>query len=274
MANNIYAHVHQFHKWKDTMTTIKDEDSEIYNSLCEGIKGIEDDIKSEFNKECPKSLYFLKDIERYSFHDYNLKRAACIYMCYWLFHDSLKEKKYDIQEVYKSILDKYNNNEDEYFKDCMNIFINEDVLNKLKHIYDMYTELKNMDNGTCDVNRCLCAKKCSNLYMQHVEECKHKNNNDFCNELEKVRSQYNEQMINTNCTDGTPKFLPSFQTFSSIKLILSTFVLLIILSIFIIVLHKFIFKSNLRSKIMRKSKQREDIYNECSIMQPSELSCN
>ncbi|GAW84695.1 variable surface protein, partial [Plasmodium gonderi] len=235
MKDNIYASVALFPTCKETLDKYKEQEQGISATYCTQVTGISTNIKTKFNQNCPKADFYLNEIYKSSHSNDELKRAACIYIYYWIYNDILKDTGNDIeiQNLYNGFLEAHHKPGDLNFKDFVDIKITKNELKKLKDIYEIDTEIKNMDK-----DKCACAKKLYNFYIQQEDECKHKSNNDFCDELENIRDRYNAQMINTNCPDGTPQLLPSFHPLNITKLIITTIVIIIVISIFIIILYK------------------------------------
>ncbi|GAW84578.1 variable surface protein, partial [Plasmodium gonderi] len=170
MRDNIYLYINLFPVCQEAIDQCAQDSENKEDEYCKKVLITIPDIKSTFNEKCPIAFLYLNKIEEKSYTEENIKGAACIYMYYWIYHDLLKNNKNGINAkiLYEAFIQAYNEVDIEKYNGFKGANITVNELNNLKYIYEMETELKNMekDKESSSGNKCESAKKCSDLYMQ------------------------------------------------------------------------------------------------------------
>ncbi|KMZ94363.1 hypothetical protein PVMG_05415 [Plasmodium vivax Mauritania I] len=136
----------------------------------------------------------------------------------------------------------------------------------------------NLDNikgkeGKCTENKCNCAKTCSEKYMSYKNTCNQTDETNFCDEIEKVRNKYNNLINSVGQCDEAEKSLPSFKAFDTMFNVLVPLILGLVLFFTLFILYKFTsFGSSIYTKIRRKNKLRNSLYNDTHpLLQTSKI---
>ncbi|KNA01593.1 hypothetical protein PVNG_06055 [Plasmodium vivax North Korean] len=108
-------------------------------------------------------------------------------------------------------------------------YINDELNGKLKNLYYLYYyffKLQIDDKYT--IMKCNCAENCVNLYMDSISSCDKDISGEFCDKLEKFRSQYNKYMKKFDTCEEKYTYLPSAIMFDRKTFLTSVLVILVI----------------------------------------------
>ncbi|GAW84145.1 variable surface protein [Plasmodium gonderi] len=274
--DRIYIYVDLFDKKKGIYEECKTKYKEqSLNNYCDQVNSVDRNGINDFDNTCP---YIIDCIYDQKEDGEKINDHVCIYLYYWLYENYYKnegdfenvKKRY---EVYLKAYANYQHSICDYYKNNFT----DVILKKLKDIYDMNTELGNIKNskGPCSSSKCKCAKKFYEIYNKYVNDCKSNNDRVFCKALKKYIGEYNKQMANGNSCNGIPEFLPLFQTYNIKVYIIIPIVAALMITLFIFIMYKFtILGSCLQNRIIIKRNLRNNLYNECNILQESQMSCS
>ncbi|KMZ79569.1 hypothetical protein PVIIG_00843 [Plasmodium vivax India VII] len=170
-------------------------------------------LKTSFNRV----LHYIDELK--SGPNYTYIIHGCKYLYHWIYETLPKIEKYetDVFALYKKLLEAacaileltqmYNY----YIKN-----LREDVFLKHKplvNLYEYYLELSPQ-------NSCKKATEFVQLYSDQINKCQGALSDDFCNELEKFKIDY-ESIIQTKNCPGVEKTLPSEPKYKSSSTILT-----------------------------------------------------
>ncbi|GAW84532.1 variable surface protein [Plasmodium gonderi] len=259
--DRIYIYVDLFDKKKKYYDTcIGNTYENISKAYC-----INDELNNigiqDFVETCPMIIDCL--YEQRETATEKVKDEDCISLFYWTYDKYYKDKKeYDnIKKHYHGFLQAYNNytvSICHYFKENLT----EDVLKKLRDIYDMNTELNKIKtNNVSNISdKCVCAKKFAEVHKKYENMCKSNDDKHFCTELNKLTTEYNLQIKNITCENNTPSYLSLFQRYNKKAHIYVP----IVVALFTI------WGSFLRNIIIRKRNISNNLYKESNMLQPSQ----
>ncbi|GAW84148.1 variable surface protein [Plasmodium gonderi] len=168
----IYIHVPLFDEkkklYEECKEKYKDQESDAY---CKRVAEVDRQGTTDFSITCPYIYQCIYDQKENGEHIYD---NVCIFLYYWLYENYYKnegdfenvKKRY---EVYLKAYAEYQQPICDYYKSN----ITKEVLEKLKDIYDMNTELDNIKNskGPCSSSNSECAKKCCDIYKKYEDGC-------------------------------------------------------------------------------------------------------
>nr|CAB96691.1 vir2 [Plasmodium vivax] len=164
-----------------------------HDHICEKFMSAYSIYKSTFNLNCKKSLNYLEYLEE-SEHTDIRKSQGTLYLYLWLYDKELKNVKNKGKHI-----DLYNNLLELCFEyisyNIGTIYqsnVRADNFEILKNLYDLYYKFDKIKyDNDCENTKYKCAKNCFDLYKEYIEDCNKKFNDDFCNELENFRNQFN-----------------------------------------------------------------------------------
>ncbi|VUZ96755.1 PIR protein [Plasmodium vivax] len=177
---------------------------------------------------------------------------GCKYLYHWMYENLSKIKKYrtDVFAFYKKLLKAACDMLEltEIYNHQINN-LSEEVFLKHKPLANMYEHYNKLSSQ----NSCADATDFVQLYSDQINKCQGVVSDDFCNELEKFKKDY-ESIIQTKNCPGVENTLPSEPKYSSSSTIL-TVSSTILTPLILFITYKFTpFGSIIRSRI-RKTKQ-------------------
>ncbi|KMZ83228.1 hypothetical protein PVBG_05198 [Plasmodium vivax Brazil I] len=203
----------------------------LFDQSCKNIQAKFSISENYFDNLCKKTMKYLNDLE--SNHTSFLERIqGCIYFYYNLSEDMLKEDVYHNKKlsIYKDFLREYASTADSNIWKYYEKDISDDILLKIKDLFDLYRNFDEFKNG----NKCIYANKCVEIYNRLIVECYKRINGDFCNEMEKFKEKYNDYMSTNDVCNSVQKSLPSAKNF----FIIIPFVILSVISFIIFIFYK------------------------------------
>ncbi|SBT59493.1 PIR Superfamily Protein [Plasmodium ovale wallikeri] len=238
----IYSYVSSFPEYKgklDSITTQSDL-THIYNCNITDTDNIIGKGESLSNI-CLKAVQYLNDLK--GKHEPHYITQGCSYLYYWIYYDVLGEKKSGSNtfKIYKILNDAYDSiDPDSHVCEASIENISDDILLKLKDLYDLHDNLKKFKEKSppTEGNICTYAKKCVPIYKKHLNDCHSGINRNFCNELEIFRTEYNECIQKEISCINQVDELPSTKKYD-IVVILIPFVIILIKSFILFLLYKF-----------------------------------
>ncbi|KMZ77391.1 hypothetical protein PVIIG_05422 [Plasmodium vivax India VII] len=182
-------------------------------------------------------MAYLDELNRLDNSHYSDNKViqGCIYLYFWIYENLLYRSidENNNLDVYKKLLEEY---------DTYNMFSNinqsckymKDELNgKMKKLYYLYYKFyKIKTEKECTITNCRCAEDCAKLYMECISSCDKDTSGEFCEKLEKFRSQYNEFMKKYDTCDKKYTYLPSAIKFDRKAILISVLVILTIIFTF------------------------------------------
>ncbi|GAW84396.1 variable surface protein [Plasmodium gonderi] len=151
--------------------------------------------------------------------------------------------------------------------------ITDDILRKLHDLYDMNCKHSNSNNKFGNDDKCNSTKKILKYIYKYKKLCELTKYTDFFRELEQFRYRYNEKMRTLSCPNFYYHILSSFQIYNIKFFILMTFVMMLVISIFLTILYKFTTcGSYFRQRIIRKKYIYDGLNEENSICKNSKIS--
>lgn len=147
-----------------------------------------------------KFLSFLKEND----HSYKIT-DGCQYIFHWLYTDVLSKNEYihNILTFYNNLMEVY---DEQGVDTCKNHIehIKKIIINKLDKLMELYKYFNEISSHS---ESCSCTKKCATQYNDYLKECHEENDQDFCNELEKFKTSYENRVISLVCDSSLPKTL-------------------------------------------------------------------
>ncbi|VUZ93406.1 PIR protein [Plasmodium vivax] len=274
-----YKYVQQFNGCKVAFEEMKDDGKQEYRSKCQiKTSGYMSNDPVEYGQICTDVLTYFKKIENNSVHVYPLS-ASCYYVYYWLYFDKLKKKGKNDNEVfgiYEELVKSYATGVSNDFL-CTHYLkpLTESTLKELKDLYSLYENFIKFKSNNCPgVNdKCSCARECVKIYSEYLDKCHQGINKDLCNELEDFRYQYNEQMEKDSECPKVDKVLPSTKRYNIVMLASIIFLITVVTSVTVFILHKF---TSFGSWICPSKKRKKQIRNNadeqtCQYLHTSEI---
>ncbi|SBT74495.1 PIR protein [Plasmodium ovale] len=238
----IYTFPRSFPSYKDKLDSIdilNDASTSSYCNLDNKDKLVVDD--NSLPKNCAKVLQYLSHLKGYDNPSYIA--PGCIYLYYWIYYDVLGDNK-SCNNTFK-LFEKFKTAFDEIEPDAIvcdgNIEnISDESFQKLKHLYDLYDNLKKFKEKSSYTTGTFCdhAKSCFPIYKKSLEDCHSDTSWNFCYELEKFREEYNETIQREPSCIGQLELLPSTKKYD-IVVILIPFVIVLIITFILFILYKF-----------------------------------
>ncbi|KNA02005.1 hypothetical protein PVNG_04428 [Plasmodium vivax North Korean] len=223
---------------------MKEEHKEEYRAKCQSKTSeyMSNDL-SEFRKICTDVLTYFNKLENYYGHVYRLS-ASCYYVYYWLYFEKLQEKgktDKEILGIYHELVKSYQVSVskdplcDQYLE-----LITENTLNELKDLFSLYENfIKFKHYIPSEVNtKCSYASKCVQVYNQYLDKCHQGVNKDLCKELEDFRYEYNQHMEKELECPEVDKALPSTRRYDIVMLTSIIFLITVVTSVMVLILHK------------------------------------
>ncbi|GAW84100.1 variable surface protein [Plasmodium gonderi] len=248
--NTIYGFVKYFDQCKKIMDDKVNHIDASFTSQCSIIN--EADFSGYLQnpkKLCTQAMPYLFEI--YYYNNIPLNGAGCLYLYYWLYNKNFKQKTNSsvVKTFYEKLIDIYNTNyakngtQEIYKKD-----INDDDIEKLSVIYNVFSFLNNMN----DKNQNQSAK-------------------DFCYAVETIKNKYNLIIQEKGSETSKQQIVEYCQ--SNIKLsILITILVLLVPSLLIFIVYKFTpYGSYILRAIKWKKRVLNNRDNKWNIMQSSEI---
>lgn len=198
------------------------------------------DDGDSFTKTCEKAIQYLSHLK--SNNTANYIAQGCIYFFYWIYDDVLGEKKSGSNtfKIYKILNNAYESiDPDAHVCEAYIENISDAIFLKLKDLYDLHDNLKKFKEKSSPTEGSICtyAKNCIPIYKKHLNDYHSSINQNFCNELEIFRKEYNESIKKeTSCRDHLDE-LPSTKKYD-IVVILAPFVTIFITSFVLFILYK------------------------------------
>ncbi|VUZ99418.1 PIR protein [Plasmodium vivax] len=222
-----------FNKYNDEINNFIEDSNDIYKGYCKNIP----EENGNINNSCPKAMKYLKNLEDHGHDDYSAN--GCKYLSYWIHYYVFNKQNVNGKsfEFCQRLLKEYEEFDNDHF--CM-YYIEEknklpyEILEKLIDPYEKFYS-GNAQGKKCD---CVCAKECAILYNKNRNICLESKDNDFCNELEKFKKKYDENMLLiSECIDA-PKSLPSAKEFDVSLIIITPISLIVLISFVLFILYK------------------------------------
>ncbi|GAW84428.1 variable surface protein [Plasmodium gonderi] len=218
---NIYKYVNSFDEHRQKLESYKEDSAESFlgKSTCDAFKDDVPGIESnDFLNICHKGTYYL--YTQYKTNYDIITDIACVYLYFWIYHYILKEKAIDIKKmVYINLMDASGaTNMDTY--QFYGKYVTEDILKKMKDLYDMYSNLNNLEDNCSSDSEFNFLNDCASSYMCYQEICKSNKDPDFCAKIEY-------------------QILPSFRKRKIYVFIIIPIVLLLIISLSLFYVSKF-----------------------------------
>ncbi|KNA02150.1 hypothetical protein PVNG_05915 [Plasmodium vivax North Korean] len=174
----------------------------------------------------------LDKLDNGKYGDYKLIQG-CIYLYFWIYEEELQKpiyNKYNF-DIFKKLLKEYDtHNNGSNINHICSTHIKDELNGNLKNLYYLYYifyKLKK-ENEFASTD-CKCAENCFTLYMDSISSCDNDISGEFCEKLEKFRSQYNEHMKNNVTCGEKYTYLPSAIKFDRKAFLISVLVILIII---------------------------------------------
>ncbi|GAW84217.1 variable surface protein [Plasmodium gonderi] len=271
---NIYMLVGLFDKYKKIFEEYNEKTYFNPQTLC---KAFEDDYgnNENFLHICQRGSYFLGKLEKDKLSQ-NIY-VGCIYLYFWLYdYKHTNNYNVDMKNLYDIVLTVSNSITVENICQHYKNYLNDNIYQKLKDIYDLNIKLMKFLNENYEhsnVNKCKFAKEFAQLYMRYENICSQNNYPDFCNALKNAKMQYSDEMNKITCDNFEYKFLPTFQIHNKSFPKLTTIIGFFIMPFFLFILYKFTpFGSLLRCEILKKRNEWNNKNKEWNIKQSFEIS--
>ncbi|VUZ99377.1 PIR protein, partial [Plasmodium vivax] len=129
-----------------------------------------------------------------------------------------------------------------------------EILEKLIDPYEKFYS-GNAQGKKCD---CVCAKECAILYNKNRNICLESKDNDFCNELEKFKKKYDENMLLISECKYAPKSLPSAKEHDVSVIIITPISLIVLISFTLFILYKKYSKIKRKKNIYKHIEQQSN----------------
>ncbi|GAW84173.1 variable surface protein [Plasmodium gonderi] len=201
-------------------------------------------------KQCNAALSYLYNIKFMSSHID--KEAASLYFYYWIYYLlQQKSESQHVKSVYEAFIKNHNNSYGENFKLINYTHYNDDVIQRLKVLYDI-----------------------ENTYKFIKDKCKPHNDDGFCDEIKIITNKYNPLKQTQSCerTDMKTQQTPKSNIIVPITI---TILIILIVSLFMFILYKIIpSDSFLRRGITCIRSKLCNIDEELNELQPYEMSKN
>ncbi|CAG9473049.1 unnamed protein product [Plasmodium vivax] len=229
-------------------------DNPLYDNWC-------DDIFTLYNRysnfkerhTCRQVMHYLSFISSHYISTYGAN--GCKFLYYWI-NNYLLDKKENYDEsfkLYKKFVDIHEKNiSDPHICNRYTEDTNKITLEKTAKLTELYDTINN-DNKIFD---CVCAKKCSDLYIEYVKECNNNYDHDYCRELENFKQKYDKNMASLGTCIDIPNILPSAIKHELHLIIIIPMIILTVLSFLIFALYKF---TPIGSRITHR-KRRKNVF--------------
>ncbi|GAW84421.1 variable surface protein [Plasmodium gonderi] len=248
MAMKDYSFINKFHIYEKIMENIEIREDDPSNAKCKELYNVDsDNVKSIIIKKCPQAISYLKTIND---KEKSEREIACNYFYYWIYHDILQEKKiinsYKLA-IYLITVYRYLYRNKNIYEIYTSKFSNNDDLEKLNIIYDMY---KNHD-----IIERSCLRKDKDIFCDIIKEkidpyMKIFKINDIVAITEEVK---------TTCKSNV------------ISPIIITFVVTSLISIFLFILIKFTSYGSYIRLGLESIKKKWNTLDELKILQNSDI---
>ncbi|CAI7723137.1 hypothetical protein PVPAM_140005600 [Plasmodium vivax] len=236
-----------------------------HEEICEFMKQTYSIKNNNFILNCYKSLNYLDDLEEKE-HSYVRKAHGTLYLYLWLYDKELKNVIYTGEhiELYKKMLElcfeyiSYN------IGTIYQSNVRADNFEILKNLYDLYYKFDKIKyDNDCENTKYKCAINCFDLYKEYIEDCNKKFNDDFCNELENFRNQFNRYISSEPECKDKDLYIPK-NTYARKSVVpLTSLVTVLSLPTFFFILYKLTpFGAWFRNRSRRKKKNYSNIANE------------
>ncbi|GAW84627.1 variable surface protein [Plasmodium gonderi] len=278
MSKSIYGYINLFPVCERTKNSITKDNEGAFNSVCLEDTNISEDIKSDFNSICKNVLSYFNMMEKGKHSDNNILDGTCVYLHYWLYQYHLKEKNNKniiAKKLCDALINRNNINGDPICENYKDFHITEDVLKKMKDLYDMNTNVNNLSNSCTKGNTCESANKFALSYKSYKSECESYKDGDFCKILDEYKNKYNSKIIDLIDDTAMYEILYSFQRNNIFRTIISVIAGALFILLFIFILYKFCRDiSCLLRGIIRKKNTRNNIDEEWNVLTLSDPSPN
>ncbi|GAW84549.1 variable surface protein [Plasmodium gonderi] len=287
MEGSIYTLVDEFHECNKIIEKYKNFDpNNQHVSKCMEIETNYSGPKViPFMKMCYQAISYLIEVKIR--RDKISNEAYYKYLYYWIYYENKKfgDKTYT-KQIYYSILKKFHESIQTTFIKSEEV-ITDSILEKLQYVYDMNSILYDIkwDVTYCNKDRCACAKKCADIYMSQIDECKFNSESDFCNALKTIRDKFILLNLPYNCEINLPEILShsefqkkvihSPKTYNIRIAFLTTVILTLLTTIILYIFYRVIeifkkFSISLRRSTLSNRSLCNNIDNEFNIFQASE----
>ncbi|SCO70740.1 hypothetical protein PVC01_030005500 [Plasmodium vivax] len=226
------------HQHKDLYDKAKKGTYEFHDQMCESFK-TEFKEHANFDEEeyknvCKVTVHYITDLKT--------KNLNIVHGYKYLYNRISDELIKTVQNstddftFYKTLLKVYCSD-----LDCPDININniegfsKQLFKKHEHIVDLYNNLEKIHPSV----NCNGAKEFVLLYKAKMDECIGVTNDDFCDELDRFKQDYETVMQNKSC-DGVPKHLPSIHGHNTLFSIIIPVSATLITSIVLFTMYKVI----------------------------------
>ncbi|KMZ96103.1 hypothetical protein PVNG_06448 [Plasmodium vivax North Korean] len=183
-------------------------------------------------------MAYLDELDRLDNSHYSDNKViqGCIYLYFWIYEIELHKSIFNknIVDIYKKLLNEYDQyNDRSNIKNICSEYIKDELSGNLKNLYYLYYKFyKIKTEKECTITNCRCAEDCAKLYMECISSCDKDTSGEFCEKLEKFRSQYNEFMKKYDTCDKKYTYLPSAIKFDRKAILISVLVILTIIFTF------------------------------------------
>ncbi|KMZ95378.1 hypothetical protein PVMG_04728 [Plasmodium vivax Mauritania I] len=214
------------------------ETSDFHEGLCTTFKtifeGHNNFNEGKYKNVCKVTLYYITDLIS--------NNRNIVHGCKYLYNRLSDELIETVQNstghftFYKTLLKEYCN-----IQDCLEIIKNniEDfskpVFENHKNLVELYNNLQKIHHSA----KCDGAREFVHLYEDKLVECIGVTNDDFCDELDRFKQDYENVMRNKSC-DDVPKHLPSIHGHNTLFSIIIPVSVTLFTSIVLFIMYKVI----------------------------------
>ncbi|GAW84287.1 variable surface protein [Plasmodium gonderi] len=276
MSKSIYNYIYLFPQCESTKKNITNEEEQGSHKYCENHSSISEDIRSEFNSICKNVLSYFNKMEALKHTDQHVMDGTCVYLHYWLYYDHLKtnhNQNMNAKKLCDALIKLNNEKVDPICQNYKDFDITEDMLKKMKDLYDINTNVNALKTSCTKNETCEIANTIVSKYKRYMYECESHGDVNFCKILEDYKNEYNSKIMHLNDGTATYEILYSFQRNNIPHTIISVMGGTLFWLLFLFILYKFRGDvSYLRTVIRRMRNARNNMDEEWKILTCSDLS--